>query len=201
MANITRIILGDKVLAELLANKTVEILGKDRKFGNNVIITFGEPGSIEYDSLTTTVQQGQTATLECKGLIFRSNVIVKTFGGSVEPDEPEEPTIVQLEAPVVYIYDDEEGPEEPEEPDTPPEPIQLDTPFIYLEDTEEDEPTEGDPTFGILGTGRLGQMILGKEEEPIMVAYRLVPNDYGNTLILNVYTTEVTDDGTTVIVG
>ena len=202
MANITRIILGDKVLAELLANKTVEILGKDRKFDGNVVITFGNPGSIEYDNLTTTIYQGQTATLECKGLIFKSNVIVKIFGGSEEPDEP---IIPQLDAPVIYIYDDADEPvgppvpDDPDEPDIPPEPIELDTPFIYLEDVEED--VTGDATLSILGTGRLGQIILGKAEEPIPVAYRLVPNDYGNTLILNIYTTEATEDGTTVIVG
>lgn len=181
MANITRIILGDKVLAELLANKTVTILGKDRKLDNNIVITFGIPGSIEYDNLTTSVQQGQTATLECEGLIFKADVIIKTFGEEepdipVEPDTPAEP--VQLSPPIIYLYDEEE----PEEPDTPDDP-------------------EGDGSAAVLGTAKLGQMVLGKEQEPIAVAYRLVPNDYGNTLILNIYTTEVTDDGTTVVVG
>jgi hypothetical protein len=58
-----------------------------------------------------------------------------------------------------------------------------------------------DVTYAVLGVGKLGQMVLGKEQEPIAAAYRLVPNNYGNTLILNIYTTEVTDDGTTVVVG
>jgi hypothetical protein len=178
MTNITRIVLGDKVLAELLANKTVAILGKDRKLDGNIVITFGIPGSIEYDNLTTTIQQGQTATLECEGLIFKTNVIVKTFEDVEEPDDPEEP----------------------EEPDAPVEPVELEAPFIYLEDIEEDD-EEGDAACAVLGVGKLGQMVLGKEQEPIAVAYRLVPNDYGNTLILNIYTTEVTDDGTTVVVG
>lgn len=196
MTNITRIVLGDKVLAELLANKTVAILGKDRKLDGNIVITFGIPGSIEYDNLTTTIQQGQTATLECEGLIFKTNVIVKTFEDT-EPDEPIVPQPTLLSTPVIYLYDESE---EPEEPDVPVEPIELEAPFIYLEDVEADE-EEGDATCAVLGVGKLGQMILGKEQEPVVVAYRLVPNDYGNTLILNIYTTEVTDDGTTVVVG
>jgi hypothetical protein len=197
MTNITRIVLGDKVLAELLANKTVAILGKDRKLDGNIVITFGIPGSIEYDNLTTTIQQGQTATLECEGLIFKTNVIVKTFEDIEEPDEPIVPQPTLLSTPIIYLYDE---PEEPEEPDIPVEPVELEAPFIYLEDIEEDD-EEGDAACAVLGVGKLGQMVLGKEQEPIAVAYRLVPNDYGNTLILNIYTTEVTDDGTTVVVG
>jgi hypothetical protein len=152
MTNITRIILGDKVLAELLANKTVTILGKDRKLDGNIVITFGIPGSIEYDNLTTTIQQGQTATLECEGLIFKTNVIVKTFEDIEEPDEPIVPQPILLSTPVIYLYNESE---EPEEPVVPIEPVELETPFIYLEDVEEDD-EEGDATCAVLGVGKLG---------------------------------------------
>lgn len=138
MTNITRIVLGEKVLAELLANKTVVILGKDRKFDGNVVITFGTPGSIEYNNIITAIQQGQIATLECEGLIFRDDVIVKTFGEN-------DPALETLGTPVIVLVDEGETP------------LVLNTPTIYL--------SESQGLSAILGEGILGLMVLGKDSE------------------------------------
>lgn len=154
MTNITQIVLGDKVLAELLANKTVAILGKDRKFDDNVVITFGTPGSIEYNNIITAIQQGQIATLECEGLIFRDNVIIKTFG----EDNPE---LTALDTPVIVLVDEDT----PVLLDTPvivlvdegDMPLVLSTPTIYLSDNEN--------LSAVLGEGILGLMVLGKDSE------------------------------------
>ena len=170
MTNITRIVLGDKVLAELLANKTVAILGKDRKFDGNVVIAFGTPGSIEYNNIITAIQQGQIATLECEGLIFRDNVIIKTFGEN-------DPELVALDAPIIVLVDEET----PVLLDTPvivlvdeEAPTVLDTPVIILAD-EGDTPlvlstpviylSESQGLSAILGEGVLGLMVLGKDSE------------------------------------
>ena len=154
MTNITQIVLGDKVLAELLVNKTGVILGKDRKFDDNIIITFGTPGSIEYNNIITAIQQGQIATLECEGLIFRDNVIIKTFGEN-------DPELVALDTPIIVLVDEET----PVLLDTPvivlgdegDTPLVLNTPTIYLSETQ--------GLSAILGEGILGLMVLGKDSE------------------------------------
>lgn len=170
MTNITRILLGDKVLAELPAKKTAVILGKDRKFDDNIVIAFGAPGSIEYNNIITAIRQGQIATLECEGLIFRDNVIVKTFGEN-------DPELTTLDTPIIVLVDEEI----PVLLDTPAivlvdeeAPVVLGTPVIVLADEGDTPLILNTPTIylseiqdlsAILGECILGLAVLGKDSE------------------------------------
>lgn len=144
----TQIFLGEKLLAEVDENKTVTVLTEQRKAKENITVYFGASGTIRYNGATTGIQAGQTVILECADQILLTNIIVKTAGAE----------ILQLDAPLVYIYNDtEDG--------------SLSSPFIYIYDDTEDGSLSSPVIYvyndelgystALLGTAILGSAILG----------------------------------------
>lgn len=79
MAVLTKVYLGNSIIAELDQNKTATMLTKKRKAPKDIRIYFGVPGTVEYNGVLNGVLSGKTAVLECEDKVLKTNIIIRTF--------------------------------------------------------------------------------------------------------------------------